>query len=107
MGQHKFAACTGLNGETRRDGQSGVGHLGEARAFAAQLVFHFAVAVGAAVTKEKYPGSLGRLRHKCALKLFHHFMFPSCGPGTKPGSPNRTTWTRRPHLAVRRVTLKP
>jgi len=82
-----------------------------------QLVFHFAVAVGATVTKEKYPGSPGRLRHKCALKLFHHFIFPSCGAGDKQGSPNRTTWTRRPHflfiveagrqpLAVRCVTSK-
>ena len=32
-------------------GQSGVGHLGEARAFAAEHIFHLAVAVGLATAE--------------------------------------------------------
>ena len=44
---HVFAAGFGLNGESGRDGQSGIGHLGQAGAFAAEHVLHAAVAVGA------------------------------------------------------------
>src|SRR5216684_714422 len=117
MSQHELAAGFGLNGEARRDGQSGIGHLGQARAFATQLVFHFAVAVGVTVTKEKHPGSTGGYRHKCALYLFHHFMIPSCRARDKLGSPIRTTRTRWPRsifngrklrqpLDVRCITLK-
>ena len=49
---HVFAAGFGLDGESRRHGQPGVGHLGQARAFAAQLVLHLAVAVGLATAEE-------------------------------------------------------
>ena len=52
LAAHVFAAGFGLNGESGRNGQAGIGHLGQARAFAAQLVLHLAVAVGFAAAKE-------------------------------------------------------
>ena len=48
---HVFAAGFGLDGEAGRHGQPGVGHFGQAGAFAAQHVFHLAVAVGLAAAK--------------------------------------------------------
>ena len=50
---HVFATSFGLNRKSRRDGQSGVGHLGQARAFAAEVVLHLAVAVGFAAAKRE------------------------------------------------------
>ena len=52
LAAHVFAAGFGLNGESGRHGQSGVGHLGQACAFAAENVLHAAVAVGLAVAEE-------------------------------------------------------
>ena len=52
LAAHVFAAGFGLNGESGRHGQSGVGHLCEACAFAAENVLHAAVAVRFAVTEE-------------------------------------------------------
>ena len=49
---HVLAAGFGLDGEARRNGQTGVGHFGQAGAFAAQLVFHLAVTFGVAVAEE-------------------------------------------------------
>ena len=49
---HVFAAGFGLNGESGRDGQSGIGHLGQACAFAAENILHAAVAVCLAATEE-------------------------------------------------------
>ena len=49
---HVLAAGFGLDGESRRNRQTGIGHLGQARAFAAELVLHFAVAVGLAAAEE-------------------------------------------------------
>ncbi len=49
---HVFAAGFGLNGESGRHGQSGIGHLRQPGAFAAQGVFHAAVAVGRAAAEE-------------------------------------------------------
>ena len=51
---HVFTASFGLNGEARRDRQARICHFGQTGAFAAQLVFHFAVAVGLAGAKEIY-----------------------------------------------------
>ena len=51
-GAHVFAAGFGLDGEAGRHGQPGVGHLGQAGAFAAQLVLHLAVTFGVSVAKE-------------------------------------------------------
>ena len=48
---HVFAASLGLNGEAGRDGQARIGHFGEASAFAAEHIFHFAVAVGLAAAE--------------------------------------------------------
>ena len=44
-------ADLGLNGEAGRHGQPGVGHLRQAGAFAAEHVFHLAVAVGRAAAE--------------------------------------------------------
>ena len=52
LSAHVFAAGLGLNGESRRHRQSGVGHLGQACALAAQNILHAAVAVRFAVTEE-------------------------------------------------------
>ena len=49
---HVLAAGFGLDGEAGRHGQPGVGHLGEAGAFAAELVLHLAVTFGVAVAEE-------------------------------------------------------
>ncbi len=49
---HVLATGLGLDGESGRDGQTGVGHLGQAGALAAQHIFHFAVAVGLAAAEE-------------------------------------------------------
>ena len=51
---HVFAAGLGLDGESRRHRQAGVGHLGQAGALAAQHVLHLAVAVGLAAAEEVY-----------------------------------------------------
>ena len=48
---HVLAASLGLNGESRRHRQAGIGHLGQARAFAAEHVFHLAVAIGLAAAE--------------------------------------------------------
>ncbi len=48
---HVFPASLGLDGEARRHGQPGVGHLGETCAFAAEVILHLAVAVGLAAAK--------------------------------------------------------
>ena len=50
--RHVFAAGFGLDGEAGRNGQSGIGHLGQSGAFAAELVLHLAVTFGVAVAKE-------------------------------------------------------
>ena len=64
---HVLATCLGLNGEAGRHGKPGVGHLGEAGAFAAQFVFHLAIAVGLAVAKEVHVlgGWFGLRLHFC------------------------------------------
>ena len=51
VGAHVFPASLGLDGEAGRHGQPGIGHLGEAGAFAAEVIFHLAVAVGLAAAK--------------------------------------------------------
>ena len=50
--RHVFAAGFGLDGEAGRNGKSGIGHLGQAGAFAAEFVLHLAVTFGVAVAKE-------------------------------------------------------
>jgi hypothetical protein len=50
---HVFAAGFGLDGEAWRYGETGIGHFGEARAFAAEVVAHFAVTFGGSVTEEE------------------------------------------------------
>ena len=50
---HVFPASLGLDGEARRHGQPGIGHLGQAGAFAAQVIFHLAVAIGFAAAKRE------------------------------------------------------
>ena len=52
LAAHVLAAGLGLDGESRRNGQTGIGHLGQAGAFAAQHVLHVAVAIGLAAAKE-------------------------------------------------------
>ena len=52
LAAHVFAAGLGLDGESGRNRQAGVGHLGQASALAAQHVLHLAVAVGLAAAKE-------------------------------------------------------
>ena len=49
---HVLATGLGLNGESWRNRQSGVGHLGQAGALAAQHILHVAVAVGLAAAEE-------------------------------------------------------
>ena len=49
---HVFAAGFGLDGEARRHRQAGIGHLGQAGAFAAEFVLHLAVAIGLAAAEE-------------------------------------------------------
>src|ERR1035438_3226193 len=50
--EHVLAAGLGLNGESGRNGQSGVGHFGEAGALAAEHILHAAVALSLAVAEE-------------------------------------------------------
>ena len=50
--EHVLAAGFGLDGESWGDGQSGIGHLGEAGAFSAEHVLHAAVALGVAAAEE-------------------------------------------------------
>jgi len=73
MGQHKFAARTGLNGEPRRDGKPAL-VISASRAFAAQLVFHLPLPSARPSPKKKYPG--GRLstnvRSNCFIILCSH-----------------------------------
>ena len=52
LAAHVFAAGFGLDRESRRHGQSGIGHLGQACAFAAEDVLHPAVAIRLAVAEE-------------------------------------------------------
>ena len=52
LAAHVLAAGFGLNGESRRNGQTGVGHLCKTGAFAAKDVLHVAVAVGFAAAEE-------------------------------------------------------
>ena len=59
-------ADLGRDGEPRRHGQSGVGHLGEARALAAEQILHRAVAVSLAGAEKihvlaGFPGRFGLL----------------------------------------------
>ena len=49
---HVLATGLGLDGESRRDRQAGVGHLGQASAFAAQHILHAAIALGLASAEE-------------------------------------------------------
>ena len=49
---HVLATGLGLDGESGRDGQAGVGHLGQACALAAQYILHFAVSVGLSAAEE-------------------------------------------------------
>ncbi len=49
---HVFATSLGLDGEARRNGEASVRHLGEPGAFAAENVFHLAVAIGLASAEE-------------------------------------------------------
>ena len=58
---HVLAAGFGLDGEAGRHGKSGVGHLGQAGAFAAELVLHLAVTFGVSVAEE--------------VNIFHGFRF--------------------------------
>src|SRR5262249_26478683 len=66
-GLHELAAGFRLDGESRRYGKPGVRHLGEARALAAEDIFHFAVAFGLAAAEEEY--ILG-WRLLCSCHLF-------------------------------------
>ena len=52
LSAHVLATSLGLDGESRRHGQAGVGHLGQASAFAAQRVLHAAIALGLASAEE-------------------------------------------------------
>ncbi len=64
LAAHVLAAGFGLDGESRRNGQTGVGHLGQAGALAAEHVLHLAVAVGLAAAEEiniPFGGSCARL----------------------------------------------
>ncbi len=65
---HVFAASFGLNGESRRHGQPGIGHLGQAGALAAQVIFHLAVAIRLAAAEKV--NVLG-----CGLLAFLHWSF--------------------------------
>ena len=49
---HVLAASLGLDGKAGRHGKSGVGHLGQSGAFAAQFVLHLAVTFGVSVAEE-------------------------------------------------------
>ena len=51
-GAHVLATRLSLNSEAGRNGQLGIGHLGEPCAFAAEVVFHFAVAFGVVVAEK-------------------------------------------------------
>ena len=65
-------ADVGGDGEARRHRQAGVGHLGQAGAFAAQHVLHRAVAVGLAVAEEVHVllRALRATRSWCASSAF-------------------------------------
>ena len=69
LAAHIFAAGLGLDSESRRHRQSGVGHLGQSRTFAAQHIFHLAVAVGMAVAEEKYVLFSGRRACRIGRRL--------------------------------------
>ena len=56
---HVLAASGSLNGEARRHRQSGVGHLRQPGALAAQLGLHVFVAIRLARAKEKYVAGTG------------------------------------------------
>src|SRR5207245_2310053 len=72
---HVLATGLGLNSEAWRHRQPGIGHLGEAGAFAAEFIFHFAVAVGFAIAEEiNILGSIFRR----ALAAFLDFSFWKC-----------------------------
>ena len=60
---HVLAASFGLDGEAGGNGESGVGHLGQAGAFAAEFVFHLAVTLGMSVAEE--------------VNIFHGVLFGS------------------------------
>ncbi len=66
---HVFPTSFGLNGEAGRHGQAGIGHLSQASAFAAKVVFHLAVAVSfAAAKREDILG--GGILFRCAKAGF-------------------------------------
>ena len=52
MVPHVLAAGFGLDGEARRHRQSGIGHLGQSGAFAAEFVLHLAVTFGVSVAEK-------------------------------------------------------
>ena len=65
---HVFATSFRLDGKARRNGKSGVGHLGQTGALAAQIIFHLAVTIG--LTAAEKINVLGRV-----VVLFRHFSF--------------------------------
>jgi hypothetical protein len=74
LSAHVLATGLDLDGESRRHRQAGVGHLGQASAFAAQHILHAAIALGLASAEEVRVLGWGRgcaciLLHK---RLFHH-----------------------------------
>src|SRR5947199_4114239 len=75
---HVLATGFSLNGKTGRNGKAGVGHLCQTGTFAAELVLHFAVAIGLAAAEEvKVFG--------CALAYWLHFGFrESCSCHMSP-----------------------
>ena len=75
---HVFPAGLRLNGESRRHGQPGIGHLGQSGAFAAEHLFHLAVAISLAAAEKV--NVLG-----CAFADRLHFCFrESCSRHMSP-----------------------
>ena len=71
LAAHVFTAGLGLDGESRRNRQTGIGHFGQAGAFAAEHVLHFAVAVSLAAAEEI--DIFGCRRARClSRRLFHY-----------------------------------
>ena len=75
---HVLATGLGLDGESRRHGQAGVGHLGQASALAAQHILHAAIALGLASAEEVRVLGWGRgcgcifFNKRCFGYALHH-----------------------------------
>ncbi len=73
---HVLATGLGLDGESRRHRQASAGHFGEACTFAAENIFHFAVAIGLAAAERV--NVLGPALLIIFLLAFLHFSFGEC-----------------------------